>query len=85
MILTGVFCSTLHVHGDLFPGNDRTEIVEDHNFCSICAYHFQYSPAVPSTADITGLDASLISPDTEPVFEKPILRHKNKRAPPVQA
>jgi hypothetical protein len=85
MILAGVFSSTLHVHGDLFHGNDRAEIIEDHNYCSICAYHFQYSHSAPNSADHTGFEASFISPDTQPVFEKPLLRHKNKRAPPVQA
>lgn len=84
LILSGLFSSSVHLHDDLyeFSNSDQQIIVQDHNFCTICASQFKYE--VSDEAVSVGILYESFYHFSIPtlVIYDPLISIQNYRAPP---
>lgn len=84
LIFLGMSLSVLHLHNERMDVRDsHQEIVQDHNFCAVCAPHYKFSPVSDLSIEIythsetylyVQTEGSLVSAETTP---------RNERAPPL--
>ncbi|MEX0648794.1 MAG: hypothetical protein WEA56_04575 [Balneolaceae bacterium] len=86
LIFMGMSVSILHTHGDRIDiGSQHLEIVQDHNFCAVCASLHKYTPATVISAEFFPYSEIHLFVLPEPFVNSPGKNLQNERAPPFIA
>lgn len=85
LILSGLFSSSVHLHDDLyeFSNSDQQIIVQEHNFCTICASQFKYEVNDETVSVGIFLEGFYYFTIPTLVVFDPLISIQNYRAPPV--